>query len=229
MNTLRFNPFKQIHQGLRALLYDTALSIQHTHFDNPDEAAVTMGKVSLVLQLFHGHAEVEDSRLLPLIQEHEPSLAASFESEHDEDEALAGKLEDTIRQYGLCSTAAERLQSGTELQQAFDEFTAFNLQHMNREETVLNAALWQHCSDEELMQLVQNIAAGIPPEKNQHYSLWMLRGNNNEEVARWLNAVKYSAPPQVFDNLYSLAAAGLGRERLKNVLRIMSCFEEAQV
>lgn len=34
MQELRFNPFEQINKGLRALLYHTALTLQHTNFAN---------------------------------------------------------------------------------------------------------------------------------------------------------------------------------------------------
>ncbi len=226
---MRFNPFRQIHQGLRALLYDTALCIQHTHFENPDEMAFTLEKTALVLQLFHGHAGIEDSRLIPLIAHHEPDLAASFENEHEQDEVLGNTLESAMEKCRKSVETDACKQAGEELQRAFDEFTAFNLRHMNREETLLNEVLWKLHTDEELIALVQEIAAGIPPEKNQHYSLWMLRGNNNAGVAQWLSQVKISAPPSLYDNLYSLAAAGLGRERLKEILRIMNQPETATV
>ena len=48
---MRFNPFRQIHQGLRALLYDTALCIQHTHFENPDEMNFALEKTAGIAAL----------------------------------------------------------------------------------------------------------------------------------------------------------------------------------
>ena len=37
----RFNVFNQIHKGLRAMLYDTALTLQQTHFDDAGQADAT--------------------------------------------------------------------------------------------------------------------------------------------------------------------------------------------
>ena len=158
---------------------------------------------------------------------HDPLLAESFEAEHVKDEELAAMLEKAMEQCRQVSGPDACRMAGWELQRIFDEFTAFNLQHMNREETLLNEVLWKLFTDQELITLVQQIAAGIPPEKNQHYSLWMLRGNNNADVAGWLSQVKRTAPPGVFDNLYALAAAGLGRERLKPILHAIQLHETA--
>ena len=48
MQTLRFNPFGQVHKGLRALLYDTALLLQHTNFSVEEEIAEAVDRVKLV-------------------------------------------------------------------------------------------------------------------------------------------------------------------------------------
>jgi hypothetical protein len=217
MKSLRFNPFKQVHQGLRALLYDTAIAIQQTNFTNEEEAGITIQKMELVLTLFHGHAEVEDSMVFPAISVHAPDVVKAFEAEHVKDEALATELEQLMNSYRLCNIAESKVSCGISLLLSFNEFVAFNLQHMNREEIIVNNVLWQHFPDEALLKMVQEIGASIPPEKNQYYSLWMLKGNSNEDVINWLAAVKDTAPSFVYDNLYSLGAANLQKERWSKI------------
>ena len=81
----RFNIFNQIHKALRALLYDTALTLQQTYFGNPDEVETALEKLRLILDIFDKHADHEDQFVLPAIQAYEPSLVDAFEKEHVED------------------------------------------------------------------------------------------------------------------------------------------------
>lgn len=43
MNPLtRYNPFHQIHQGLRAMLYHCSLQVQHANFADDEQASITI-------------------------------------------------------------------------------------------------------------------------------------------------------------------------------------------
>ena len=86
---MRFNIFNQVHKALRALLYDTALTLQQTHFSNADEAEAAIAKVKAVLDVFDQHAEHEDNFVLPAIQQYEPSMVDAFEQEHVEARAAS--------------------------------------------------------------------------------------------------------------------------------------------
>src|SRR5689334_1455648 len=151
MNNLRFNPFNQIHKGLRALLYDTALVIQRTDFSNEDQVRVTFKKIEKVLWLFEGHANVEDSMVFPMLQAVAPDVVEDFEQQHETDHALSHDLQNIMVAYNFARTQTEMLQAGNKVLHAFNEFVAFNLQHMNKEETIINDLLWQHYTDRQLL------------------------------------------------------------------------------
>ena len=209
MQPNRFNPFRQIHKGLRALLYDTSLRLQQADFEQEEKPLMAIKQVQLSLMLFDGHAEVEDHMILPLIHRYNPALIESFNDEHQEDERLAKEICESVTRWLEANTEVNKIRAGAELLLRFNGFVAFNLAHMNREERELNPVLWAHYSDMELHQLVQEIAAKVQPEKNQYYMQWMLRGNSPGEIAQWMNAVKRTAPQEVFEKLYILAAANL--------------------
>ena len=48
----RYNIFYQVHKGLRAMLYETALLLQHTDFTNFDEAEQAIEQLQTVVELF---------------------------------------------------------------------------------------------------------------------------------------------------------------------------------
>jgi hypothetical protein len=215
--THRYNPFLQIHKGLRAMLYETALNLQHADFGNVAATALVTDQVQKVLWLFEGHAHIEDSKVFPLIATHAPEVVDDFESQHVQDHALGEALQQQLDKLAACEHPTERKLSGLALQQAFQCFVAFNLEHMVKEETIVASLLWEHYTDQELHALTEEIVRNIPPEKNQHYVNWMILGNNDEELIQWLTSVRNSAPSFVYDQLCDLAKQLLKTARWEKV------------
>lgn len=213
MKTLRFNIFNQIHKGLRALLYDTALAIQHTEFLQAEQARHAFDKVEKTLWLFDSHAHTEDELLFPLLQTFAPDIVMDFEQQHQRDHELSESLRLIIHSYAFVADDTEKLQCGILLQQAFDEFTAFNLQHMNREETIINEALWQHYADQDIAAIEKTIVASLPPDKAEFSGKWIMRGLNSTEIITWLKKVQAMAPDFVFNGLCAIGARELPAER----------------
>ncbi|RYZ56875.1 MAG: hypothetical protein EOO14_11750 [Chitinophagaceae bacterium] len=217
MQTLRFNPFGQVHKGLRALLYDTALLLQHTNFSVEEEIAEAVDRVKLLNQLFAHHAHTEDSQIFPLLKTYDPRLVDDFEAQHQVDHELSHGLEKCLRQFTETNTAAQNLWAGNELLQQFNAFLAFNVEHMKKEETIINACLWRYFSDEALKAKVQEIAASIPPEQNKAFGFWMLRGMATYEIISWYNEIKLAAPPPVFSFFCDLAEEALPEKKWNEV------------
>jgi hypothetical protein len=209
MQTVRFNPFGQIHKGLRALLYNTALHLQHTDFSSAEEIAAAVERVQLVNRLFEHHAHVEDSQIFPMIEAYEPALVADFESQHQKDHELSEALEACLHRFTETNSTEQNIFAGNELQQNFNAFLAFNVEHMKQEETLVNQCLWRYYSDADLLKKVQEISSSIPPEQNRHFVYWMLKGMATHEIIQWYNAVRLSAPGPVFRFFCELAEEAL--------------------
>lgn len=214
----RYNIFNQIHKALRALLYDTALTLQQTSFGNADEAEAALEKVKQVLAVFDKHAACEDSNILPAIQQYEPSLTDAFEQEHVQDHVLAEKLADLVAGFEKQTLAEDRLSIGHTILHSFIAFMTFNLDHMAKEETVLNERLWRYYSDAEIMALNQKIVASIPADESAFASAWMMKGMSNSEITAWLKAVQENAPESVFSNLFHIAEKELPLSRFRKIL-----------
>lgn len=205
----RFNPFNMIHKALRAMLYDTSLGLQQTYFGDMAEAEEALQKIELVLNQFEQHAHHEDTYILPAITYYNPWLANEFEQEHVEDNNLSQKLKHLINIFRATTLEEERLVAGSAITKAFTEFLVFNLQHMAKEEIVLNQALWLHYTDVEILQLNQTIIANIAPEDKAVSAQWMMRGINKVEAINWLKMVKKNAPAPEFWNVFALTKSEL--------------------
>ncbi len=215
---MRFNIFNQIHKALRALLYDTALTVQQTNFANAEEAEIALEKIKAVLGIFDKHAAHEDSFILPAIQQYEPSLVDCFEQEHAEDHQLAENLRTMIAGFAKNETVESKLFTGHTILHSFIAFMSFNLDHMAKEETVLNERLWRFYSDAELRKLNRQIVASIEPAEMAFTAGWMMKGLNNAEITGWLKSVQKDAPEAVFSALFTIAEKELPYERFRKIL-----------
>ena len=218
----RFNIFNQVHKGLRAMLYDTALSLQQTNFADTNEAEAVIKKVKTVVDLFDGHAAHEDDFILPAIQQYEPSIVDSFEMEHIHDHALSEKLRGLLMVYRHAIKTEVKIETGLNLTRAFEAFMIFNLQHMAKEEAVLNKILWRYYSDDEIKAINKRLVASLPQEEVAIASTWMLRGMSNEEISNWLKVVEKTAPQPVFAQLFSLAEKELSHDRFRSILETLT-------
>lgn len=213
----RYNIFYQVHKGLREMLYHTASRLQQTDFSNPIQAAAAIGQVNEVVDLFDKHAGTEDYMILPAIEQFEPSVTTLFAEEHIQDHALGEKIRSIVKGLTASEKAGDRDTWGAVLRPVFIEFMVFNLNHMAKEEDILNKLLWRYFSDEELQAITGKILAYLPPETLQRFSIWMIRGLSNNEICGWLTEVKTTAPEFLYNGLIDLAAQELPANRWSTI------------
>jgi len=222
----RYNSFNIIHKGLRAALYQTALQLQQTDFTEEEQAEEALSRVKEIVMLFEGHAHKEDSYVLPMINEYEPSVVAAFNSEHEEDEKLGMELNSAVEKVAS-SSAVEKIVAGRELTESFVRFMVFNLSHMAKEEDIINKILWRYYSDEEIKAVVGQISKADPPWIHEFYVKWMIRGISNTEAIEWMKAVEKGVPPIVFQSLVQKAEQELPKNRFEKISQ--SLYEELKV
>jgi hypothetical protein len=217
VSTERYNSFNLIHKGLRALLFETGITLMRTDFTDLAEGTKAIHAVMMVADLFNDHALHEDTHILPAVARYDPSLQQEFEEEHEEDEELANKLSALSQQYLKALSTERRMDIGKQVLYTFYEFTAFNLYHMNKEEKKLNAALWENYSDQDIQAIQQKIVASISAEMMALDGQWMMRGINDAEAKGWLQQARKTAPDRVFRQLLALGEKELGAIRWNKV------------
>lgn len=194
------------------MMYDTALTLQQTYFADADEAEAALTKAETVIEQFEQHAYYEDTFILPAIEAFEPALAEEFEKEHVEDIELGNRLKTLLNIFRSVDSDEEKINRGSVISKAYRDFMIFNLDHMAKEESEINQALWKHYPDQELLELNARLTARIPPEEKMMSAKWMLRGINKFEAVTWLKAVNRSASAYVFQSLFELTETELPEE-----------------
>lgn len=201
---MRYNTFNQIHKGLRFLMFDTAIRVQQNNFMNEAETLPVIQQLEEMLALFDSHAHNEDTYVLTPVMLHAPEVVAAFESEHQEDHKLATQLQQAVYCWEEAQSADKKLEAGKNILYSLNDFVAFNLKHMNKEEDILNKILWLHFTDADIKLFEQAIIRNTPPEKIARYALWMVRALNEAEIIRWVSEVKQHAAAPVYNMLAAL-------------------------
>ena len=218
---MRINIFNQIHKGLRALLYESSLLLQQTDFLDDQEMQTAVTRVTMVADLFDDHAHHEDKFILPAIQEHEPSIVDAFEREHAMDIKLTRALKNCLQALQMASPVV-RPEMANVLYKTFVQFMVFNLEHMSKEETILNKILWRYYSDGEILAIQKNILASLTPWSATNGSRWMMRGLNNPEIVGWFKSIEESASEAAFQKLFAIAERELPERRFRHVLETLT-------
>lgn len=213
----RYNIFNQLHKGLQALLFDTAIMLQQTAFCSTAEGKFAIEKLDTLLHLFSRHALLEDTHLLPALRCCDEDAIRSLEKDHQADRVATSRLKGLMQTYELAVSGYDRLDAGRTIGNAFREFLVTNLKHMAREEEVLNNILWSRFNDAEIFTIEQNILAHIPQEELTIYSQWMIRGMNNHEVIAWLKTIEKTAAGPVFQVLFAMAENELSAMRWQRI------------
>jgi len=207
----RYNSFRQVHRGLRTILFDTALILQRTDFCNTDERSKAFERLILLLDMFDEHVTQESEFILSAVYRYNPELADEFEDEHQTGNLISKRLRVLASGNNDHDNISE-IKCGRSILKVFNEFIAFSLYHMNKEEDRINKELWANYNDEELIDIEQQMIRNSGP-KFFPLMKWILRGSNHQEIVQWFMQMKNFASTGVFSSVIRYAEAELGAGR----------------
>jgi hypothetical protein len=150
------------------------------------------------------HAEHEEKFVHPAIEQVNPELSLGLESAHHE---LDSRMADALRAFSamaLC-TDGERPERAVIAYATLSSFVAAYSAHMNDEETHAMEALWAGYDDVTLLAINQAIVASMPPEETARSFGVILPALNPQERFELLTNVRNTAPPPVFQGIWTLA------------------------
>lgn len=156
---MRYNIFYDVHTPLRTMLLKTCISLSNYHSFAGMEPVVTQ-KIEDVIQAFEEQVKLEETYILPLVFEYEPSVADIYVRQHRLQAIQLRELKKL-----LVSFKDEDLLDELDYRQivsAFNDFIITNYDHMDDEEPVLNQFLWMYYNDQFLKGIQQKMVLKIP-------------------------------------------------------------------
>ena len=209
----RYNIFKRTHKGLRSILFDAGARIQQADFTKHKQAEAAINVIRQSTRSFLYHVNKEDTVIYHSVVMYAPYIVAMIEQTDVKNEALAKSIEYTIDQYKALNSKKDKIGFGHELQAMFFEFTAAVLQHMNKEETVINELLWSNYTDKELIGMEVEMMKQAASSDCTWYTGKILKELSNREILVWVDSIKEHASPFMLKKLISTARIVLPIDR----------------
>jgi hemerythrin-like domain-containing protein len=197
----RLDLYRPIHQALRAEMTRILTRLGALDIGNPGECRQVLGSATRLLALIDSHLHHEEAFVHPALHAADPGCVADTEAEHARHRATMQALNAAMDQL-LAQPSDER---AAQVYRAFALFVAENLEHMHEEEVQVNALLWAHYSDAELVSIHDQLIASIPPAELFEILVFMLPALNPMQRAGMLAGMRASAPPQAFQGVLALA------------------------
>ena len=209
----RYNIFRRTHKGLRSMLFDAGAKIQQTDFTKSKQANAAIDAIKQSTRSFLYHLSKEDKIIYHSVVLYAPYIVAMIEQINLKDQALAESIDKIIDQQKEQNTKKEMIAFGHQLQAVFFEFTAAVLQHMNKEETVINEILWSNYSDTQLIGMEVEIMKQAASSDCTWYTGKILKVLSNREILMWVDIIKEHASPFMLKKLISTARIVLPIDR----------------
>ena len=209
----RYNIFKRTHKGLRSMLFDAGAKIQQTDFTRSKQANAAIEAIKQSTRSFLYHLSKEDKIIYHSVVLYAPYIVAMVEQTNLKDQALAESIDNLIDQQREQDTKKDKIAFGLQLQAVFFEFTAAVLQHMNKEETVINEILWSNYSDSQLIAIEVEMMKQASSSDSTWYTGKILKELSNREILMWVDIIKEHASPYMLKKMISTARIVLPIDR----------------
>ncbi len=208
MTTQRFASYRPIHKAMRQVLFSTSRTVGLADFDDEADVEEALAAVDRMISLLHEHRENEDKYVHPPAESRIPGITEKFVEDHDENITLSDEVQGIARQI-LGAGGADRVALGIELHEKLNAYIGIYLGHLHREETVMQQALWDHFTDEELIAIDMEIVANVPPPVMADFMTEICSSYSRSEIAPILGSIKANAPAEFAQFALKTAEEGL--------------------
>ncbi|MGA8605069.1 MAG: hemerythrin domain-containing protein [Thermoplasmata archaeon] len=219
--------FTPIHKAIRSMIYDLGGRLQQTDFADRDSSAAVLFDLEhefsnavsagCVLCLLHGHAADEEGVPFPAMQTIDAPLVRTLIDEHHEIGRKLATITEMARELSRVELAAERVDKGGRVNRQVNDFFAYYLAHMNKEEATIVPAMKEHFTDEQMRAMRSTIMGGMPKDRFASILRWMLPSLTLDELTGMLLGIKRGAPPELLTFVSGVGAAHVDPARWATV------------
>ena len=173
----RLDVYTAVHKMQRARLFNLIVELGKTGPADSTAAIRLALAVDALADELVAHGEHEDRFIHPLLRKQVPVLADTLEAAHVTLDARLGHLREVAAAYASGSA------DPAVLYRALASFTATYLEHLAVEESEALPALWEGCSDEELLSIVVSLRGSRSDAENLTSLIAELATLNPAEIA----------------------------------------------
>lgn len=198
--TERYDSYRMIHKGLRALMAETLVSLGRLDTAEDEETRAVIERVRISIELGEAHLSKEEAFVHPAMEARAPGSTRRAAAGHVAHAAEYDRIRAACRDVEAARGAA-RAAAALRLYRRYALLMAEDLIHMDVEEIENNAVLWATHTDAEIAQLTDRLVASIPPETLRKYLRWMVTANTPSDRATLLDGIRVKLPAPAYASL----------------------------
>jgi hypothetical protein len=216
----RHDPYRNIHKGLRAAMFDTLQRVGRMDPADAAEFGAALDQVDSLLAVMAAHVKHEDEFLHAAIAARRPNIVLRTADDHGHHLEALAVLRGEVSALRAASVAVKSALAHR-LYLDLADFVAENLQHMRVEETENNETLCALYSDEEVIAVHDRLLASVEPAVMMECIGWMARGLSVPELGELLAEIGRKAPPPAFEAALAQVRRQLDSSRWRRVAQAL--------
>ena len=189
MKKERYNIFNKCHKGLRCLVLEAWAKTNKCDFMSTSEVNDCIVTLLKAIRYYIYHIRRGNMIIHSAINPVAPYIVTLLEKINAKGIEVASSIEYKIYQFNTESQGKGIIDFGIELQSSIFSFTSIVVQHIKKEETVLNELLWQNFTDCELFELEVKIMSNFVPEEKEWFNNQVMKCLDDNEIAKWIDHV----------------------------------------
>ncbi len=209
--------YARIHKGLRKALFEFSETAGKTDFENPAEIQSLARMGHQVFDFLELHAKIEEEFQLPLLDARDPALARQDHNEHLLLERIINCLKAEMSQLSLPGDPPDK---GYRFYLQLNEFIGQYLLHMHHEELVTAGYFMEHCTSEEMLEVIGRINAYTSPREKILAMQYFMPAMSLPERVHFLKGVRRSSQ-QAYEHILHQTASLLDQEAFRQLKSAM--------
>ena len=200
MSQPRMNLYGFPHKGLRNAISQLSQSAGNTDCSDQSSLNSLKALTGEVITLLALHAHSEETVVLPALESKVPGSTAENLAEHEQLEKDIDVIQQSLN--AITTDSAPNLAS-----QFYTDVTNFQskyLAHMAMEESKMNALIWEHFTDADLMGQHGQIMSALTPEQIMLWFKYIVPALNPFERTIIMGGFKANAPKPFFDSVLDM-------------------------
>jgi len=200
MKNRRHNIYTLIHKALRAMMTQTLVDLGRVDDADANAVALQLRRIEDLLDACQQHLEHENRFIHAALLARSSDIRLETVADHEHHQASISRLRADLATVGTADESG--LDAALiELYRNLAVFVGENLTHMQVEESVNAQLLWQHFTDDQILQIEQQIIASLTPEERNRSTLAMLANVSHSERLAMLGAMQQQIPGAAFDDM----------------------------
>lgn len=209
--------YRDIHKAIRAELFAVTVDAGRTDPTDAIGRQALASHVADVAGMLIDHAEHEDRAIQPVLERELPDMAELVEHDHHALEVRIEGLRDMAATDVVSPTTGSERRSLHRLYIELASFTSAYLTHQDSEERDIMPALQTAVGVDAVIGIHGAIVGPMPPEKLAASLALMLPVMNIEDRTDFMGGLAASAPPEVVEGVWGLAASVLAPVDLRSL------------